>query len=106
MHGVGPPSAPAWAAHATADRHTSWPPGTLSPACTAQRLTDDPLYGEDVPLALYVLYELHYRGFDGVDDEWEWDSDLLSLRGRIERAFQLRLETEVAAEFGTECTAK
>ncbi|MGW2997108.1 iron-containing redox enzyme family protein, partial [Streptomyces sp. NPDC001193] len=30
-------------------------------------------WGEDLQLALYVLYELHYRGFEGVDDEREWD---------------------------------
>lgn len=24
-------------------------------------------YGDDLQLALYVCYELHYRGFDGVD---------------------------------------
>lgn len=30
-------------------------------------------YGEDLPLALYVLYELHYQGFAEVDDEREWD---------------------------------
>jgi Iron-containing redox enzyme len=77
-------------------------PGTLSPEFASPRITDDPLYGEDVPLALYVLYELHYRGFDGVDDEWEWDPDLLTLRRRIERAFLLRLEAEIGAAFGTD----
>ncbi|MGK5629984.1 iron-containing redox enzyme family protein [Streptomyces sp. URMC 123] len=46
----------------------------------------DPL-GEDVQLALYVLYELHYRGFEGVSDAWEWDPELLRLRRDGERAF-------------------
>ena len=28
---------------------------------------------EDLQLALYCCYELHYRGFEGVDDRWEWE---------------------------------
>ncbi|OBK83620.1 iron-containing redox enzyme family protein [Mycolicibacter sinensis] len=44
-------------------------------------------YGRDLQLALYVCYELHYRGFAGVDPEWEWDATLLELRARLERAF-------------------
>lgn len=43
---------------------------------------------EDVQLALYCCYELHYRGLPGVDDAWEWDPALLALRGRLERAFE------------------
>jgi hypothetical protein len=68
-------------------------------------LVDDPLYGEDAPLALYTLYELHYRGFDGVDDEWEWDANTLRLRTRLEIAFLSRLEDVVAIEFGVDRTA-
>ncbi|NEE44162.1 iron-containing redox enzyme family protein, partial [Streptomyces sp. SID8455] len=25
-------------------------------------------FGDDLQLALYILYELHYQGFEGVDD--------------------------------------
>ncbi|HTI34833.1 MAG TPA: iron-containing redox enzyme family protein, partial [Miltoncostaea sp.] len=56
---------------------------------------DDPLTGEDAPLALYMLYELHYRSFAGVDDGWEWEPSLLALRGRLEAAFEARLREEV-----------
>jgi len=42
---------------------------------------------EDLQLALYCCYELHYRGFDGVDDEWEWDPRLLAFRAALERHF-------------------
>ena len=49
---------------------------------------DDPLSDEDLQLALYLCYELHYRGLPGVDDEWEWDPGLLAFRGRLERAFE------------------
>ncbi|MEO7197755.1 MAG: iron-containing redox enzyme family protein [Solirubrobacterales bacterium] len=53
----------------------------------AFRSSADPLADEDLQLSLYVLYELHYRGFDGVDDSWEWNPDLLSLRAELERVF-------------------
>ncbi len=45
----------------------------------------DPLGDEDLQLALYLCYELHYRGFEGVDEEREWDPGLLELRGELER---------------------
>ncbi|WP_409434869.1 iron-containing redox enzyme family protein [Mycobacterium sp. SMC-14] len=44
-------------------------------------------YGRDLHLALYVCYELHYRGFAGVDPGWEWDATLLELRAQLEHAF-------------------
>ncbi|MFD5248176.1 iron-containing redox enzyme family protein [Amycolatopsis sp. NPDC058340] len=43
---------------------------------------------EDLQLALYLCYELHYRGFAGVDERWEWDPGLLSLRSVLERGFE------------------
>ena len=48
----------------------------------------DPLADEDLQLALYVCYELHYRGFDRVHPEWEWEPSLLELRRRLERIFE------------------
>jgi hypothetical protein len=60
-------------------------------------LAVDVLGDDDVHLALYVLYELHYRGFAEVDDEWEWDPGLLAERARLERAFEAALEAEVPA---------
>lgn len=56
---------------------------------------DDPLFGDDAALALYCLYELHYRGFAGVDDDWEWQPSLLAARARLEGAFERRLREEV-----------
>jgi hypothetical protein len=64
-------------------------------------------YGEDLQLALYCCYELHYRGFAGVSDELEWDPGLLGLRRHLERAFLTALRadvpggTDVAAEVDT-----
>ena len=40
---------------------------------------------EDLQISLAVCYELHYRGFDGVSDSWEWDPALLRLRAGLER---------------------
>jgi hypothetical protein len=47
----------------------------------------DALADEDLQLALYAMYELHYRGFDGVDEAWEWEPSLLALRRELEAAF-------------------
>ena len=51
----------------------------------------DPLRGEDLHLALYLLYELHYRGLPGIDDGWEWEPSLLALRGALEQRFEAAL---------------
>lgn len=55
-------------------------------------------YGLDLQLALYVCYELHYRGFSGVDPRWEWDIGLLNLRRRMEEAFLARLESDAGQD--------
>lgn len=52
-------------------------------------------YGDDLQLALYLCYELHYRGFPGVDPELEWDPDLLALRRSLEQPFLAALQAEV-----------
>ena len=49
---------------------------------------EDPFADEDLQLALYVCYEMHYRGFDGVHPEWEWEPSLLALRRRLEAVFE------------------
>lgn len=47
--------------------------------------------GDDLQLALYVCYELHYRGFADtdidVDIDREWDPDLLRVRAALEQPF-------------------
>ncbi|MFE3637231.1 iron-containing redox enzyme family protein [Streptomyces sp. NPDC059168] len=54
-------------------------------------------YGDDLQLALYLCYELHYRGFAGVRPELEWDPGLLAVRGALEERFlsALRADTPV-----------
>ena len=61
------------------------PPGVLTAVPVA---ADDPLSGDDLHLALYLLYELHYRGLPGIDDGWEWDPALLTLRAALEARFR------------------
>ena len=53
-------------------------------------------YGEDLALALYTCYELHYRGFIGVDPIWEWEPQLLALRAALEGVFLTALCSDVA----------
>jgi hypothetical protein len=46
---------------------------------------------EDLHLALYCCYELHYRGFEGVDERGEWEPSLLAFRAELERRFEADL---------------
>ena len=59
--------------------------GVLAPGAA------EALYDEDLQLALYLCYELHYRGLAGVDPEWEWDPELIRFRSRLERVFEAAL---------------
>ncbi|MER5883258.1 iron-containing redox enzyme family protein [Streptomyces sp. NPDC001941] len=82
--------------------------GVLS-AAVVRRLRDDARlpsddlawsadpYGDDLQLALYLCYELHYRGFEGVDDAHEWDPALLAFRSRMEGRFLDALREELPA---------
>jgi len=49
------------------------------------------LEDEDLQLALYLCYELHYRALPGVDERWEWNPSLLALRAGLERHFEQAL---------------
>ncbi|AEW98831.1 iron-containing redox enzyme family protein [Streptantibioticus cattleyicolor] len=69
------------------------PPAGPLPCDEAARA--DP-YGDDLQLALHLCYELHYRGFAGTDPAWEWDPELLRLRGALEDVFLRALRDEVA----------
>jgi Iron-containing redox enzyme len=53
------------------------------------------LADDDVQLALYLCYELHYGELAGVDDRWEWDPGLLAFRAVLERAFETALREAV-----------
>ncbi|MFF9410162.1 iron-containing redox enzyme family protein [Streptomyces anandii] len=79
--------------------------GPLSAAVTAYLRGAGPLpragdaeaahpYGDDLQLALYVCYELHYRGFAGVRPEHEWDPGLLRVRAALEHRFLSALRAD------------
>ncbi|MGH2839427.1 MAG: iron-containing redox enzyme family protein [Solirubrobacteraceae bacterium] len=55
----------------------------------------DPLSDDDLQLALYLCYELHYRGLPGVAPEWEWEPSLLGLRRELEACFVAGLHAVV-----------
>ncbi|MHB8657336.1 MAG: iron-containing redox enzyme family protein [Solirubrobacteraceae bacterium] len=50
-------------------------------------LPSNPLHDDDLQLALYIAYELHYARLDRVDERWEWAPSLLRLRAELEQAF-------------------
>ena len=69
------------------------PRDQLTPIGASVRDSDP--YGLDLQLALYMCYELHYRGFAGVDPTWEWNPGLLHLRGQLERTFLAGVRRDV-----------
>jgi hypothetical protein len=60
----------------------------------------EPDGAEDRQLALYLCYELHYRGLPDVDERWEWDPGLLALRAELERHFEAELRRDVPVPAG------
>ncbi|WP_243838856.1 iron-containing redox enzyme family protein [Aeromicrobium yanjiei] len=46
---------------------------------------------EDLQITLWALYELHYRGFEDVDDAREWQPELVELRRSLESSFEQEL---------------
>ena len=56
---------------------------------------DDALADDDLQLALWTMYELHYRGYYDVADSWEWEPRLIALRRELETILLAALRTEV-----------
>jgi Iron-containing redox enzyme len=63
--------------------------------------SDDPLADDDLQLALWCCYELHYRGFDDVAPEWEWEPGVLVFRRALETAVLDALRDTVAVPTGS-----
>jgi hypothetical protein len=64
------------------------PHGSATPPVDA---SVDTLADDDAQLALWLLYELHYRGLDDVDPALEWDPGLLAFRGELEQVLEAQL---------------
>ena len=60
------------------------------------------VYSDDLQLALYLCYELHYRGFADVSPDREWDPDLLRTRAALEHRFLSALRTDTPAHDSVE----
>ena len=65
-------------------------PDPVIPAChgDAAVLEDD-----DLQMALYLCYELHYAGIVGVDPEMEWSPLVLMFRAALEARFERALRS-------------
>jgi hypothetical protein len=59
---------------------------TLPEPCAQPRVyaIDD----DDLQMALYLCYELHYAGLEGVDDRMEWSPLVLMFRAALEHEFE------------------
>jgi hypothetical protein len=58
----------------------------LAPSVEVQAA--DVLADDDLQMALYLCYELHYAGLQGVDDRMEWSPVVLTLRLALEAEFE------------------
>lgn len=66
------------------------PPHEIDRPTTGDEAAGPPA-GEDAGLALWILQELSYRGFDEVDERWEWNASAVSLRVELEKDLEARL---------------
>jgi hypothetical protein len=62
----------------------------------------DALQDDDLQMALYLCYELHYAGLEGVDDRMEWSPLVLMLRAALETEFEAALRRLVPPRAATE----
>lgn len=65
--------------------------GSLDDPGWVDLATTTPSGADDAQIALWTMYELAYRGFDGVADELEWHAPLLAARRVLERDLEARL---------------
>ena len=72
-------------------------PGLADAVAEIAGAVEDPLADDDLQLALYLAYELHYRSFASVHPGWEWSPTLLGMRAALEETFFGALEAELPA---------
>lgn len=74
------------------------PPAPVGPELSdaaREAVARDVLLDDDVQLSLFLLHELHHRGFDRVPADLEWDPALVAARGVLERALERDLRATV-----------
>jgi hypothetical protein len=71
----------------TSLRQSDAPPRPVEVGATTSPYADD-----DLQLALWIAYELYYRGFDDVDPERQWDPEIVAFRSNMERPWSEWLE--------------
>ena len=55
----------------------------------------DVLADDDLQMALYLCYELHYAGIQGIDERMEWSPAVLTFRSVLEAEFEAALRASV-----------
>jgi hypothetical protein len=93
MQPLPPPRGPRSAALIAAIRAGAVP----SPLPVSQEPAD-PLGDDDLHLALYLCYELHYRGVPEAGADLEWDPAVIAFRSQLERPFERALREACAPE--------
>jgi hypothetical protein len=68
------------------------------PAPIASITSEDPRTDDDLQLALFICYELHYGGFVDVPDDFEWSGAVLGFRAALEAAFEEALRADVRVD--------
>lgn len=68
-----------------------------APAPTPPQWGGASLDDDDRQLALYLSFELHFRGLPGVDDRREWDPSVIAFRGSLESGWEAALREEVGS---------
>lgn len=94
---------------------SAWLADTLrrSPSAMSAGATAPPVPGgrpaawadEDLQLALWCCYELHYRGFEDAGEDWEWHPAVLAFRGSLERRWLTSLRDLTGEHAGVPASA-
>jgi hypothetical protein len=82
--------------------HAREMPGHVQKLATqdADGAGDEAHTDDDIQIALFACYALHYQGFADVDDDWEWNPSLLGVRALLEKRFERSLRVLMPSPVG------